>query len=129
MQSQLWTEFEIHGPWGMNELQHTLRAKNNVSPMEPKYAAVKGSRGVDMRCWAYVIGPIKTAHDAKNSTEPIVHLNRTYERQHKRVRILKGASECEVKQCYFRQSKQLLDRLHLAAVEAHHAPFQKVVYV
>ncbi len=72
-----------------NEIRRTLMAKNNVSPMEPKYAAVNGSRGVEMRCWAYVTGPIRTAQDAKNSTEPMVHLDHTWDCQRKRVRILK----------------------------------------
>lgn len=38
-----------------------------------KYAAVKGSRGPERRCWAYWIGPIRTAHEAKNNTEPMDH--------------------------------------------------------
>jgi len=41
--------------------------------MEPKYVAVKGNRGVDVRCCIYVQGPIIKAHDAKNSKEPIDH--------------------------------------------------------
>ena len=49
-------------------------AKNNVKPIELKYAAEKGSRGPEIRCFAYVIGPIRTAHDAKNSTDPKDHL-------------------------------------------------------
>lgn len=84
-----------------SEIRRTLMAKNNVSPMEPKYAAVNGSRGVEMRCWAYVTGPIRTAQDAKNSTEPMVHLDHTWGCQRKRVRILKVDTECEVEQCYF----------------------------
>lgn len=52
-------------------------AKNSVSPMEVKYAAVKGSRGPERRCRAYWMGPIKTAQDAKNNTEPMDHLENT----------------------------------------------------
>lgn len=54
--------------------QLTPMAENNVIPIEPKYAAVKGSRGSERRCLMYTTGPIRTAHDAKNSTEPIDHL-------------------------------------------------------
>lgn len=50
-------------------------AKNSVSPMDVKYAAVKGSRGPERRCCAYWIGPIKMAQDAKNNTEPMDHLS------------------------------------------------------
>lgn len=42
--------------------------------MDPKYAAVNGRRGVDIRCCAYVIGPIMAAHDARNKAEPRDHL-------------------------------------------------------
>jgi hypothetical protein len=35
---------------------------------------VKGRRGADIRCWAYVHGPIMTAHEAKNKAEPRDHL-------------------------------------------------------
>ena len=52
----------------------TPTAKYNVKAIEPKYAAVKGSRGPETRCFAYVIGPISTAHEAKNRTEPMDHL-------------------------------------------------------
>lgn len=38
--------------------------------------AVKGSRGPETRCFVYVMGPIRIAHEAKNSTEPNVHLER-----------------------------------------------------
>jgi len=51
-----------------------LMAKNSVNAIEPKYAAEKGSRGPEIRCFAYVTGPIKTAHEAKNSIDPKVHL-------------------------------------------------------
>lgn len=54
---------------------HTLIAKTRVSAMEVKYAAVNGSLGVEMRCCRYVHGPIRTAHDAKNKTEPKDHLH------------------------------------------------------
>lgn len=54
---------------------HTLIAKTRVSAMEVKYAAVNGSLGVEMRCSRYVHGPIRTAHDAKNKTEPKDHLH------------------------------------------------------
>lgn len=50
-------------------------AKTRVIVMDPKYAAVKGSRGPEIRCCAYTSGPIKTAHDAKNSIEPMDHLD------------------------------------------------------
>lgn len=49
-------------------------ANTNVKVMDPKYAAVNGSRGPERRCWIYAMGPIKTAQDAKNSKEPIDHL-------------------------------------------------------
>lgn len=52
----------------------TLMAKTRVIVMDPKYAAVNGSRGPEIRCCAYTRGPIKTAQDAKNSIEPIDHL-------------------------------------------------------
>lgn len=52
-------------------------AKNKVNPMEPKYAAEKGSRGPDARCLVYVSGPIKTAHEARNRSEPKDHLCRS----------------------------------------------------
>lgn len=51
-------------------------AEKRVMKMEPKYMAVKGSRGPETRCLAYVIGPIRTAHDVKNRTEPNVHLRK-----------------------------------------------------
>lgn len=37
---------------GWDRRRRTLMAKNNVSAMEPKYAAVKGSRGPEIRCLA-----------------------------------------------------------------------------
>lgn len=52
----------------------TLIAKKRVNPMDPKYAAVKGSRGAEIRWWTYVTGPMRTAHDAKNRAEPMDHL-------------------------------------------------------
>lgn len=54
---------------------HTLIAKKRVSAMEVKYAAVNGSLGVEIRCSRYVHGPIRTAHDVKNKTEPKDHLH------------------------------------------------------
>ena len=45
-----------------------------MSAIDPKYAAVKGSRGVDIRCWMYAVGPIMAAHEAKNKAEPRDHL-------------------------------------------------------
>ena len=42
--------------------------------MEPKYAAVNGRRGPEVRCFAYAQGPIKTAQDARKKIEPNVHL-------------------------------------------------------
>jgi len=38
--------------------------------MDPKYAAVNGRRGVEAKCWRYVIGPIIAAHEARKRTEP-----------------------------------------------------------
>ena len=35
-----------------NGIKRTLIAKNKVKPMEPKYAAVNGSRGPEIRCLA-----------------------------------------------------------------------------
>ena len=52
-------------------------AKNKVNAMELKYATVKGSRGPESRCLAYVTGPIKTAHEAKKSTDPKDHLRKS----------------------------------------------------
>jgi hypothetical protein len=49
------------------------KLKYKVSPIDPKYAAVKGRRGVDIRCWKYVHGPIMAAQDARNNTEPKDH--------------------------------------------------------
>jgi len=54
--------------------QLTPSEKYKVRPMEPKYVAVKGSRGVEVRCCTYVHGPIKKAHDARNSKDPNDHL-------------------------------------------------------
>ena len=54
----------------------TLMANTSVMVMDPKYAAVKGSRGPEMRCCAYTSGPIKTAQEAKNRIEPMDHLER-----------------------------------------------------
>ena len=44
--------------------------------------------------------------------------------------MTRSASEqgCEMKESYCRQSKHRLDRLHVPAVEAHHAPSQKLMY-
>ena len=52
----------------------TFTAEYNVSAIDPKYTPVKGNRGPDIRCLAYVIGPIKTAQEARNKTEPKDHL-------------------------------------------------------
>ena len=52
----------------------TPRLKYRVSPIDPKYVAVKGKRGADIRCWRYVHGPIIAPQDAKNNTEPSDHL-------------------------------------------------------
>lgn len=38
--------------------------------MDPKYAAVKGRRGPDIKCCTYVHGPIRTAHEARKREEP-----------------------------------------------------------
>lgn len=51
-----------------------MSADTSVKRIEPKYTSVKGSRGPDTRCLAYVYGPIKTAHEAMNRTEPDDHL-------------------------------------------------------
>lgn len=53
----------------------TPTAKYRVSAMEPKYAAVKGSRGPETRCLAYTIGPMRTAHERRKSREPTDHLD------------------------------------------------------
>lgn len=53
----------------------TPTAKYSVSAIDPKYAAVNGSRGPENRCLAYWMGPMRTAHDARNSAEPTDHLN------------------------------------------------------
>ncbi len=62
------------GRQARSKLKLTLMAKTRVIVMDPKYAAVKGSRGPEIRCCAYTSGPIKTAHDTKNSMEPKDHL-------------------------------------------------------
>jgi len=48
------------------------KEKYSVKPIDPKYADVKGSLGVDIRCCKYAQGPIRAAHDAKNRIEPTV---------------------------------------------------------
>ena len=55
----------------------TPMAKYNVNAMVPKYTAVKGRRGPETRCWAYVIGPRRTAHDVRNKSEPMDHLSQS----------------------------------------------------
>jgi len=45
-----------------------------VHTIVPKYAAVKGSLGADMRCRAYVIGPWRIAHEDRKSNDPTVQL-------------------------------------------------------
>lgn len=55
----------------------TFIAEKRVRPIAPKYTAVKGSRGPEIRCFAYVNGPIRTAHEARNRTEPKDHLCRS----------------------------------------------------
>ena len=52
-------------------------AKNSVNPIDPKYAAVNGNRGPEIRCFAYVTGPMRTAQEAKNSRDPKDHLCRS----------------------------------------------------
>lgn len=42
--------------------------------MDPKYVAEKGRRGVEVRCWMYVHGPIMAAHDSRNNSDPRDHL-------------------------------------------------------
>lgn len=65
---------------GLTAFEHTLIAKTRVSAMEVKYAAVNGSLGVEMRCSTYVHGPIRTAHEAKNKTEPKDHLHQNMDK-------------------------------------------------
>jgi hypothetical protein len=52
----------------------TPRLKYRVRARDPKYAAVNGRRGVDIRCFAYAMGPVMAAHEDKNKIEPKVHL-------------------------------------------------------
>ena len=56
-------------------LRLTPIAKYSVKAIDPRYMAVNGSRGPDVRCFAYVTGPSMTAHDAKKRREPIDHLS------------------------------------------------------
>ncbi len=42
--------------------------------IDPKYTAVKGSRGPDIRCAAYDLGPQRNAQEHKKSKEPTDHL-------------------------------------------------------
>lgn len=57
--------------WECEEyLQLTPNEKYKVRPIDPKYVAVKGSLGVDIRCCMYVQGPNMKAHDTKNRTDP-----------------------------------------------------------
>ena len=42
--------------------------------MAPKYVAVKGNRGPDIRCIAYWYGPIRNAHEDRKSNDPTDHL-------------------------------------------------------
>jgi hypothetical protein len=52
----------------MHEL--TPAAKYIVITIDPKYTAVKGKRGPEIRCVAYAYGPMRAAHDARKRTEP-----------------------------------------------------------
>lgn len=52
----------------------TPMEKYSVKAIEPKYAAVKGSRGPESKCWTYWTGPMRTANDARKSTDPTDHL-------------------------------------------------------
>lgn len=58
----------------MRIVDRTPIEKYRVRAIEPKYAAVKGSRCCDMRCLAYGIGPLSIAHDDRKRSEPTVHL-------------------------------------------------------
>jgi hypothetical protein len=49
-------------------------AKYSVSAIEPKYAAVKGRRGPETRCFAYTQGPMRTAHESRKRSDPTDHL-------------------------------------------------------
>ena len=62
---------------GVRNSPLTPMAKYSVNAMVPKYTAVKGRRGPEIRCWAYVIGPRRTAHDVRNSNEPMDHLSQS----------------------------------------------------
>jgi hypothetical protein len=44
--------------------------------MDPKYTAVKGSLGPEIRCVAYALGPMRPAHEAKKRMEPEDQLER-----------------------------------------------------
>ena len=46
-----------------------------VRTIAPKYVAVNGSRGPDIRWTAYWYGPIMNAQEDKNSKEPTDHLD------------------------------------------------------
>lgn len=66
------------GEWGWGygyQKQLTPMAENRVIPIDPKYTAVNGSRGSEIRCLMYTTGPIMTAQEARKSTEPIDHLH------------------------------------------------------
>lgn len=41
--------------------------------MLPKYAAVNGNRGPEIRCCTYWMGPSITAHETRKRADPIVH--------------------------------------------------------
>ena len=49
-------------------------AKYRVNAMDPKYTAVKGRRGVETRCFPYVTGPRRTAHDVRKNKDPMDQL-------------------------------------------------------
>ena len=55
--------------------ERTFTAENRVRKIEEKYTAVKGNRGPEIRCFAYVAGPINTAQEARNRIDPKDHLS------------------------------------------------------
>jgi len=52
----------------------TPTAKYRVIAIDPKYTAVKGRRGVETRCFPYVTGPRRTAHDVRKNRDPMDQL-------------------------------------------------------
>jgi hypothetical protein len=52
----------------------TPRLKYIVRPIDPKYATVNGRRGVDIKCFTYVIGPNIAPQEHKKRRDPSDHL-------------------------------------------------------